>query len=202
MMGYQHLDPEHYRIIVRNMRTFFHQLSEKHIGEFVAITRDDLPGECRHPVFEHAFVGAASGALIPDVHAAQFMPYSANAEALEYAQHMFKDKWWRGNHPAAAGTRSDFIYYMRGLENRVWMPTSDEGTRSRRCRITWHSLETLVWSFVTAYTGDFEDVNFGDLYLFFCRLPLLTHTRPHSTGGKASREQHSARAKGNASVRP
>ena len=127
------------------------------------------------------------------------MAYDADPDALAYAQQMFKEKWWRKNTMAAAEHRSEYIAYMHGFQHRVWNPTNDDGTSSRRCRITWHSLESLVWSFVTTYTSDFDDVNFGDLYLYFCRLPLLTHVRQHSTSGSVSKETYRAKRSSSAS---
>ena len=53
--------------------------------------------------------------------------------------------------------------------------------------ITWHSLDSLVWMFVTR--ADLPHVTFAELYLYFCKSQLLTHKRVHSTGGKKSNEE-------------
>ena len=95
--------------------------------------------------------------------------------------------------------RGEYVTHMRKFQNRVWNPTDDRRISSRRCKITWHSLDSLVWTFVNDYAGAFEDFNFGDVYLYFCRLPQFTHMRQHSTSGAPSKDRYKARRSSSAS---
>ena len=71
---------------------------------------------------------------------------------------------------------------MRTHENTVWKPTSGVGdNKGSTAQITFHSLDSLVWEFVTEY--NILDVTFADLYLFFCKCPILAYKRTHSTSG-------------------
>ncbi len=74
---------------------------------------------------------------------------------------------------------------MRTHENTVWKPTSGAGdNKSSTVQITFHSLDSLVWEFVTEYY--IEDVTFADLYFFFCKCQILAYKCTHSTSGKGS----------------
>ena len=191
--------PEHYRTTFKSLKDFYHNVSDKHIGELSALPREDLPGECKHPTFPGAVHGAARGALIPDVHAAQFLACDVGPGDNKSALNVWKDKWWRGNGWKEAVFRNDYINHMRKFQNRVWNPTDESGLTSRRCKITWHSLDSLVWKFVTNYPGEFEGCNFGDVDLYFCRLPQFTHVRQHSTSGSPWEETYEARRSSSAS---
>ena len=106
---------------------------------------------------------------------------------------MFKDKWWRQDVRGAEQYRTNFIEFMRQHPNRIWKPIPGS-TNSYANVITWHSLESLVWNYVTSPAP--EDITFADLYLFFCRCPLLTCKRTHSTAGKGAAERSHQKAKG------
>ena len=104
---------------------------------------------------------------------------------------MFKDKWWRDDAARGASEyRQEFIQYMSPHANTVWKPTDASGRKSATARITFHSLDSLLWEFVGS--DDIEGITFADLYLFYCRCPVLAFKRTHSTGGKPSLSRRAA----------
>ena len=79
----------------------------------------------------------------------------------------FKNKWWRDE--AASGAkeaRDQFISDMWNYPNAVWAPAGNSNKHSKTWKITFHSLESLVWEAVQRlpYVHGGDDVNFGDLY--------------------------------------
>ncbi len=193
-MGYHHLEKDDWENkFESSLRRFYHHVSEKHCGEFVQIVRQSaFPSECEHPATQ-IYSDCQHWHLIPEVHSSQFLSDDAPPEVLQRAISMFKDKWWREDVQGAEQCRTDFIEFMRQHPNRIWKPIPGS-TKSYADVITWHSLESLVWNYVTSPAP--EDITFADLYLFFCRCPLLTVKRTHSTAGKGAAERSHQKAKG------
>jgi hypothetical protein len=105
--------------------------------------------------------------MVPEVHSSQF--YADNEDdwkIIKWATSFFKDKWWRDDNEKAEWERYKFIRGMRTHANSVWKPIveADHWT-SASYNITWHSLDSLVWMFVTR--ADLPHVTFAELYLFF-----------------------------------
>ena len=104
---------------------------------------------------------------------------------------MFKDKWWRDDAARGASEhRQEFIQYMSPHATTVWKPTDASGRKSATARITFHSLDSLLWEFVGS--DDIEGITFADRYLFYSRCPVLAFKRTHSTGGKPSLSRRAA----------
>ena len=101
---------------------------------------------------------------------------------------LFQDKVWRTDTPEAQGMRSKFCAKMRQYTNRVWKPQSDAvDNKSEVTKVIFHTLDSFVWEFVTGeYQSDDTPVNVADLYLCFCRCPILASKRAHSTSGAAA----------------
>ena len=104
----------------------------------------------------------------------------------------FNDKWWRKDAASGASElRHDYIRHLRQHGNNIWTPLSDaEDNNSARVSITFHSLDTLVWEFITSETAMRKDhFNFADIYRCFTRCPLLAFKRAHSTSGAPSQRR-------------
>ena len=80
---------------------------------------------------------------------------------------VFTDKWWRNDAASGASERRhDYIRHLRQHGNNIWTPLSDaEDNNSARVSITFHSLDTLVWEFITSETAMRKHhFNFADIY--------------------------------------
>ena len=95
---------------------------------------------------------------------------------------------------------------MRHVGSDAWKPTlGDEDNKSSRARITFHSLDNLVWEFELTSCLSQDDVTFADLYLFYVRCPILAYKRTHSTIGNESKQRQTDRYNGtgrNGNARP
>ena len=210
-LGYSHLlDVELQAKYKGDLAVFYHHVSEKHCGELIQLVRREMTLESAHPQTPRFSEDGRELDLVPEVHSEQFFSPKADPNLVAEATNFFKDKWWRNTSSAASGAgrgfatkcrvhRLKFIQKMRQCEKTVWKPTSDgDDNRSRTNEITFHSLDSLVWSLLTDTSGsvdDLGDTTFADVYLFFCRCPLLAYKRHHSTPGRVSREK-SQRQKG------
>ena len=178
--GYKYLaDEEWTDKYEQTLRLFYHHVAEKHDGELIEISRELLADESEHPTF----VGENGWEdYVPEVHSPQFFADGdLSPDVHGRAVNFFKNKWWRDD--AASGAREardQFIAEMWGYPNAVWRPSG--GETSQTCQITFHSLDSLVWEVVQSPMLG-EDVTFADLYLFYCRCPILARTRTHSTAG-------------------
>ena len=177
-----------------SLRRYYHHVSEKHCGEFIQVKLESLGTACGHP-------------MVCDVHSSQFFRDSEeNSEIVKWSEAFFKNKWWRADTKHAEWEREKFIKWMRWYDNTVWRPMVESDNWTSGCfRITWHSLDSLVWMFVTrADPQHLLEVGFAELYLYFCKVQLLTHKRVHSTAGRKSKEERKSSASGepNLSQRP
>ena len=86
---------------------------------------------------------------------------------------------------------------MHQNNNKVWKPTS--GNRDNKISMTeilFHSLDSFVWEWVASGAEHDDGVNFGDLYVLFCKCPTLAFKRTHSTSGMGAAERSAARKGG------
>ena len=181
-----------------SVHCFYHHVSEKHNGELIELQRECLfEGPAPHPSIWDAYT--CNFQFLPDVHSPQFFAENALPQELrQKAITFFKDKWWRNS--AASGAfqwRDDFIREMWMHRNTVWAPTNESNHwMSNRRRVTFHSLDSLVWHVVHQLWPELQggeppsesspplaDINFSDVYLFYCRCVLLARARAHSTSG-------------------
>ena len=160
--GYRHLAAEEWEgKFESSLRRFYHHLSEKHDGELIEISRAVLPDRfAEHPVHNYE--------LLPEAHSPQFfadddLPPDVRARGISF----FKNKWWRDEAASCAKeARDQFISDMWNYPNAVWAPAGNSNKHSKTWKITFHSLESLVWEAVQRlpYVHGGDDVNFGDLY--------------------------------------
>jgi hypothetical protein len=162
-----------------SLRRYYHHVSEKHCGELIQMKLESLGTACGHP-------------MVCDVHSSQFFRDSEeNHDIVKWSEAFFKNKWWRADTKHAEWEREKFIKWMRWYDNTVWRPMVESDNWTSGCfRITWHSLDSLVWMFVTrADPLHLQEVTFAELYLYFCKVQILTHKRVHSTKGRKTQEK-------------
>ena len=83
---------------------------------------------------------------------------------------------------------------MWNYPNAVWQPSADNDYYSDGFKITFHSLDSLVWEVVRRLPNfDGKDVTFADVYLFFCRCQILARARTHSTPGGYGKRRNEKR---------
>ena len=185
-LGYDCLSHETWQSKFKgSLATFYHHVSEKHMGELILLKCVRLEGEIVvHP-------------MDPEVHNSQFYADGdLGPDAMRCAIDFFKNKWKRGDWNES----KKFCEGMRWYPSPVWQPTKASNYwSSASVALTWHSFDSLVWQFVAggplAASGalgglDGADwVTFGDLYLFFCTSPLLCKKRVHSSASANSKQQ-------------
>ena len=161
--GYRHLAADEWEgKFESSLRRFYHHLSEKHDGELIELSRVVLPGcVAEHPVHGNEW--------LPEVHSPQFfddddLPPDVRTRGIAF----FKNKWWRGEEAASGAKdfRDQFIADMWNYPNAVWAPLQHNEWLSKTWKITFHSLDSLVWEAVQQlpFQHGGHDVNFGDLY--------------------------------------
>ena len=121
--------------------------------------------------------------MVPDVHCPEFFSDEQSA-AVAKAKSFFNDKWWRKTErypdQVCRAERERFCKRMRQYESTVWKPLSnDADNKSRTVAITVHSLDSLLWEYVTAgvHTPEMK-VNLADIYFFCLQVSAICEKAP------------------------